>query len=112
MQASGEGGILLVDLQRPALVYRPRTCRELGRAWGTGELGELEQGEELESGRKRKKKKYLSLEKQSLIVSFLEYKGCMASSLTSRVVRSRGATRRGRARRKTLCGGAREAVTR
>lgn len=54
MQASGEGGILLVDLHRPALVYRPKTCRELGRACGTGELGELEQGEELESDRKRK----------------------------------------------------------
>lgn len=50
MQASGEGGMLLVDLQRPALEYRPKTCRELGRACGTGEFGELEQGEELESG--------------------------------------------------------------
>lgn len=51
VQARGDGGILLVDFRLPTLVYRwllsldPRPCRELGRIWTAGELGELEHGE-------------------------------------------------------------------
>lgn len=53
LHASGEGGMLLVDLRRPTLVYRcvlslePKPWRELGRMCAAGELGELEQGDVL-----------------------------------------------------------------
>lgn len=53
LQASGDGGMLLVDLRRPTLEKRcvlslePRPWRELGRMWAAGELGELEQGDVL-----------------------------------------------------------------
>lgn len=52
-QASGEGGILLVDLRRPVLWrggpnLAARPCRELGRVWPVaGEAGLLEFGDPL-----------------------------------------------------------------
>lgn len=51
-QASGEGGMLLVDLRRPVLgrggpSLAARPCRELGRVWpvAAGEAGLLEFGD-------------------------------------------------------------------
>lgn len=51
-QARGEGGMLLVDLRRPALgrggpSLEARPCRELGRVWPAvaGEAGLLELGD-------------------------------------------------------------------
>lgn len=53
-QASGEGGMLLVDLRRPVLgrggpSLAARPCRELGRVWpaAAGEAGLLELGDAL-----------------------------------------------------------------
>lgn len=52
-QASGDGGILLVDLRRPLLCrggpsLAARPCSELGRVWPVaGEAGLLELGDTL-----------------------------------------------------------------